>query len=128
MNILDIASTEKSPKIYGNIEDGYFEVTGRSLPEDSLEFYLPVREWLDELLQSNIPSIQVKLHIEYFNTSSSKFFMDVVRDLKSASATKNVSIQWIYDIDDYEMEQTGASFHELFGDIIELIPVRDEEF
>lgn len=40
--------TPKTPLIQMEYESGYFLISGRSIPENSIEFYRPLFEWLDE--------------------------------------------------------------------------------
>ena len=44
MDNLKIAGTDETPAVVLNIEKGIFEISGRSLPEDSPEFYNPLPE------------------------------------------------------------------------------------
>ena len=48
MEILNLEGTEDTPKIILDKKNGIFEISGRSLPEDSAEFYRPVLEWIEK--------------------------------------------------------------------------------
>jgi hypothetical protein len=47
MEILNLKGTEDTPTILLDKKNGIFEISGRSLPEDSAEFYKPVIEWIN---------------------------------------------------------------------------------
>jgi hypothetical protein len=53
MEIISLEGTEDTPKIILDSKNGIFEISGRSLPEDTAEFYQPVLEWLDKYAESN---------------------------------------------------------------------------
>ena len=42
----------KFPTIDFNPDSGVFEIFGRSLPENTIDFYSPVLEWIDEYKSS----------------------------------------------------------------------------
>ncbi len=46
--MLKIAETDETPKIIFDKVRQVFEVSGRSFPEDSVEFYTPVFQWLKQ--------------------------------------------------------------------------------
>lgn len=115
-----IKETHRTPLIKGSIEKGLIEITGKSLPEDARDFYLPFRDWLLDLFVSEVPKITVELELEYFNTATSKIIIDMLLSLEKLKDKKEITITWIYDEDDMEMEETGHDFEALLGDIITL--------
>ncbi len=42
MEIIKIEATPKTPMIYFDSEKGHIELRGRSIPENSLDFYIPM--------------------------------------------------------------------------------------
>ena len=48
MKTLTIEGTPKTPMVKFDGETGKIEIKGRSIPENSIEFYKPLVEWLDE--------------------------------------------------------------------------------
>ena len=48
MDRLYIKATENTPKIDFNPSLEQFELSGKSIPEDSVGFYNPVMDWLHE--------------------------------------------------------------------------------
>ena len=53
-------------------DKGLIEIKGRSIPENSVEFYRSVNNWLNEYAQGDMKPTKVRFQLEYFNTSSSK--------------------------------------------------------
>ena len=71
MAVLNIESTEDTPKVIFDPANNNFELSGRSLPEDAPSFYGPMLEWLDEYYGgSPLPSTIFDFKLEYFNTAS----------------------------------------------------------
>ena len=71
MDELIIEGTMKIPRICFNPESGTLEIQGRSIPEDAIEYYTPIIEWLNLYSENPKQSTELHLKFEYFNTSSS---------------------------------------------------------
>ncbi|MFZ6001936.1 MAG: DUF1987 domain-containing protein [Bacteroidota bacterium] len=110
MEILNLEGTEDTPKIILNKQNGIFEISGRSLPEDSAEFYRPVLEWIAEYGKAPNASTEFTFKLEYFNTASSKLILDVLSALEDI---KGMKILWYFHEDDEDMEEAGEEFSEL---------------
>ena len=59
-----------------------------------------------------------KFNLIYFNTASSKMILDIFMAIEGmVEDGKNVSVEWIYDEDDEDMEEVGNEFKLLFDQI-----------
>ncbi len=114
MSNLIINDSIKTPTVLFEIT-GILEIKGKSIPENSLEFYRPVFEWLDIYSQSPAPKTELKISLEYFNTSSSKCLLDILRRLETInlSGKSNVKVLWFYDADDEDMMEAGEDYQAL---------------
>lgn len=110
MQILKLEGTSDTPTIILDKVNGIFEISGRSLPEDSVEFYRPVLEWIAGYAMSPNPTTNFTFKLEYFNTSSSKLILDV---LSALEAIKGMNVEWCYQEEDEDMEEAGKEFAEL---------------
>jgi hypothetical protein len=110
MEILNLEGTADTPKIILDKGNGIFEISGRSLPEDSVEFYRPVLEWINAYAKAPNAKTFFSFKLEYFNTSSSKLILDVLSALEEI---KGMEIEWCYAEDDEDMEEAGKEFSEL---------------
>lgn len=110
MQILNLEGTEDTPKIILDKGNGIFEISGRSLPEDSAEFFQPVLDWIDEYKESPNGSTEFMFKLEYFNTASSKLILDVLSNLEDIEGT---TVVWYYHEDDEDMQEAGEEFSEL---------------
>jgi hypothetical protein len=110
MEILNLEGTADTPKIILNKDHSIFEISGRSLPEDSAEFYKPVLEWIAQYSKQPNSTTNFVFKLEYFNTSSSKLILDILSALEEIPGMK---IEWCYPENDEDMEEAGKEFSEL---------------
>lgn len=110
MDILNLEGTEDTPKIILDKKNGIMEISGRSLPEDSTEFYKPVLDWIESYAQDPNPTTIFVFKLEYFNTASSKLILDVLYALEDI---KGIKVQWHFHDEDEDMEEAGQEFSEL---------------
>ena len=78
-------------------ERGIFEISGRSLPEDSLSFYFPIQEWLDDYIRNPNDFTEFKFKLEYFNSSSTKQILKIIKKLMLIIENgKESQVSWYY--------------------------------
>jgi hypothetical protein len=124
MRNLIIEPTSKTPKIILNADVNVFEISGRSIPEDSVGFYRKVIDWIDDYAKNPNPKTNFKFQLEYFNTSSSKCLLDVFRRLEKMYKSGNqIEITWCYDADDEDMKETGEDYKALLEVPFELVSI-----
>lgn len=109
MNILKIEAGDDTPAIYLDKTNGIFEISGRSLPEDTVSFYTPVFEWIKAYAQVPNPSTDFTFKLDYFNTSSSKIILDMISLLGGIAGAR---IIWYSREDDEEVHDAGEEFSE----------------
>ncbi|WP_020527778.1 DUF1987 domain-containing protein [Flexithrix dorotheae] len=110
MNILNLEGTEDTPKILLDKENKVFELSGRSLPEDSAEFFQPVLDWLEQYKDNPNDNTPFLFKLEYFNTASSKLILDILSKLEEV---EGANVVWYFHEDDEDMEEAGEEFSEL---------------
>lgn len=123
---MKIERTSKTPEVLLDSEQGSITLIGRSIPENSIEFYAPVMEWIEKYSIDTKPQTQFNIHLEYFNTSSSKCILDILkklRNLDQAGKTKIV-VNWYYDEDDEDMLEAGEDYREIVNLYFNMIPVK----
>lgn len=82
MEKYSIDGTPKTPTISFDLGSGVLEIKGRSIPENSIEFYKPLVDALDKYAGSPKSATNVNIQLEYFNTSSSKCILDVFKKIQ----------------------------------------------
>lgn len=127
MELVNIEGTPKTPSIQMNPEKGEIVIKGRSIPENSIEFYKPVIEWLDKYATTGTTEkMVVNVQLEYFNTSSSKCILDVFKKLEGINKEKkNIVINWYYEEDDEDMLEAGEDYESIVKVPFKMIQIVD---
>jgi len=126
MEPLLIEGTQKTPAVKFNPDQGALEVKGRSIPENSIEFYKPLVDWLENYSENPAGKTIVNVHLEYFNTSSSKCILDVFKKLESIHKSNNeVLINWYYEEDDEDMLEAGEDYESIIRVPFKMIEIVD---
>ena len=77
MDKINIKKTKVSPEINLDPDSGIAEIVGESYPENSVSFYQPLMDWLDNAIGDKI-NLEFNFKLDYFNTSSSKCIIDKI--------------------------------------------------
>ena len=108
MQKLYIESTQLTPEINFSPDENIFIIKGTSSPEDVRALYYPVIEWIkifvDDIIEGELPQfsssnpVRFKTDLDYFNSSSAKFLLDIFTELKRLSLKDiKVLVEWYYD-------------------------------
>lgn len=128
MKKLIINNTPKTPGICFDGELGQLEITGISVPENSLEFYEPIIDWIREYIKSPAKETVVELNFTFLNTSSLQCLYDLLNTLSSAhNSSTTLKVLWYYIADDIDMKEIGEDYIEALSLPIRLIEVQDVE-
>lgn len=126
MEPLLIEGTPKTPSIRFEADQGLIEIKGRSIPENSIEFYKPLVDWLDKYAEGPGALTKVNIQLEYFNTSSSKCILDVFKKLEAIHKAKHeVIINWYYEEDDEDMLEAGEDYESIIRVPFKMIEIVD---
>ncbi len=126
MEPLTIEGTAKTPNVKFEGDQGFIEIKGRSIPENSIEFYKPLVDWLEEYGKGRAALTKVNIQLEYFNTSSSKCILDVFKKLEAIYKAKNeVIINWYYEEDDEDMLEAGEDYESIIRVPFKMIEIVD---
>ena len=124
METIKIEGTSKTPSVNFDATTGVCLIKGRSIPENSIEFYKPIIEWFDKYINTPAKLTKVDIQLEYFNTSSSKCILDVFKKLEAIHKSGNdVIINWYYDEDDEDMLEAGEDYQSIIK-----VPFKMHEF
>ena len=125
MDNYTLTPTPKTPRLYFEANSGDFEISGRSIPENSTEFYRPLLEWLDEYAKNPQSKTRLNVNLEYFNTSSSKCLVEILRKLEKVNEQNDVKVYWHYEEEDEDMMESGEDFRKILKLPIELVIVEE---
>ena len=121
MDALIIESTEDTPEVVLNPKENNFILSERSLPENAIDFYQKIFNWLNDYKNTpnNITKFTFKL--DYFNTASAKQITKILLFLEDLAKNNKVNVEWFYQKDDIDMKSSGARFAKLIKVNITLI-------
>ncbi len=122
MENLIIPETDFTPRVSFILESGYLELSGVSRPEDVAGFYEDPLHWLEKLEESilnrsefkyDLSELNLVLKLLYFNSSSSKYLIMMLRHIKNMmDAGIRVKIDWYFEEGDDKMKEDGEDLAE----------------
>jgi len=126
MDSIIIEGTPKTPSINFDATSGKIEIKGRSIPENSIEFYKPLVDWLETYATAPLANTVVNIQLEYFNTSSSKCILDIFKKLGNIAKTGNaIIINWYYEEDDEDMLEAGEDYQSIIKVPFKMIEIEE---
>lgn len=106
LNRLYIKGTSKTPEV--DFSPGVIEISGRSIPEDSVAFYQPLVRWIETYVVNPEKFTKVNFRIEYINSGSNRFVYAILKMLDECyKQGHNISITWYYEEDDDTIKGLG---------------------
>jgi len=125
MENLFIQGTQHTPEVDFR-EDGSLLIRGRSIPENSLAFFQDIYNWLDVYAAKPNDVTEIGFQLDYFNTSSSKCILDVLKKLEKIHTSGNkVFVKWYYDEEDDDMLESGEDYQDLIDINFDFIVLED---
>jgi hypothetical protein len=118
-----------SPSVNLNAATGKCSISGESYLEEPYEFYKKISVWFWEYVKAGGKNIVLDLKFNYFNTSSSRALLEMLRVLRDLhhSGTE-VTVNWYYpNPDDDEILMEGEDFRDECGLEINMIEYELEE-
>jgi len=124
-DLMTIEGTPKTPSITLDAQKGVVEIKGRSIPENAVDFFQPVYEWIDKYTLEPLTQTTVNLKLEYFNTSSSKCILTILKKFEKLDRENQskITINWYYEEDDEDMLEAGEDFDVIIQIPFKMIPM-----
>jgi hypothetical protein len=111
MESLSIIGTSLTPLILFNPLIGVMEIKGRSIPDNSDDFWMPILNWFESYLIEPAQKTVFKIDLEYFNISSSKRILFLLYKLNElAERGFDVCVEWNYKKEDADMYEVGQDY------------------
>jgi hypothetical protein len=111
MNNIIIDPTNLTPAVRFS-EEGSLAIAGKSLPENTVNFYKPLIEWAGHL---SAEEVNLEINLEYLNSASTKNLMDLLRVLDINSQIKTLYVHWYYEADDEDILESGRIFEDFLA-------------
>ena len=115
MQKFELKETATTPYVMLNAIDGVIKIEGRSIPENVIDFYQPIINWIENYTKNPLDKTVVEFKLEYFNTSSSKRIFDIMKKVETITNQegKVVVINWYYEEDDEDIYFAGNDYKAL---------------
>lgn len=117
-----IEKTSKTPRIELKYSSGEISLTGRSLPENATRVYEPVLNWVSNYVIQPQPVTNLRLNVEYFNTSSSLWISKIVKTLTRINNPDYRLMVHIYiPLEEYDDMKQSADIRDSFTPITDIL-------
>lgn len=123
MESIKLEGTPKTPTVEFSANKGVLLLKGRSIPENSIEFYKPLINWIENYSTSAPSKTVLNVQLEYFNTSSSKCLLDIFKRLERVG--DSATINWYYEEDDEDMLEAGEDYDAIIDIPFKMIEVEE---
>jgi len=122
MENLHIEKTKYTMEVNFSVDTGILEMAGSSYPENALDFFGPVINWIKDYISQVNQQIVLNIRLNYLNTSSTKCILDIFEILNQYyNNNGKVQVNWYYAEDDEDIMETGEELGEDFEFPIEFI-------
>lgn len=112
--LITIPATEDTPAIKLDAAKGQIEISGKALPEDSLAFFKPVYEWLNEYYQSPLDTTELHLRLDYINSASTRHLFNIISGMQDLiDKQKNAKVIWHCKSSDEMMKTKGEELQSI---------------
>lgn len=108
MSKFHIGSGNRTPKIDFDSDLNYFLIEGRSLPENTQQFYESAISWIKNYKPKAGTTILLEMKFTYINSSSLIALLSIVLNLKKhTNRNCALNIKWFYEEDDEDLLLAG---------------------
>ena len=122
IKIIIIEQTSKTPRIELNHLTGEIDFFGKSIPENANKVYEPVYNWVAEYILNARSTTNVRLNLEYFNTSTSLWLVKILKLLvRIKEADYSLILHLYLEEEDYDAIEEFGDIMDAFAPITELL-------
>ncbi|MEX0988153.1 MAG: DUF1987 domain-containing protein [Bacteroidales bacterium] len=122
MDNIYLKKTFNSPEIEFHAETGKLNIEGRSIPEDPGEFFDKLISWMKEYFQHPPEKTVMNIKLEYINSGSSKYMLELLRILKvNHELGRDVLVKWYFEEGDESIEELGQHYEQTMQIPFEII-------
>lgn len=124
-----IDPTSVTPYVMLDTAAELFEIKGRSSPEVSINFYSPIYDYLENAkVNSSGGDFTANFALEYFNTSSTKCLLGILKRLANFQEKgKTVVVNWYYEEDDEDVLEIGEDLSYFVDIEFNFVPIESDE-
>jgi hypothetical protein len=109
MKNLTIESTNSTPEVKFSTE-GRLLIVGRSLPENTVNFYKPLIDWA---VSFEAREVTFDINLEYLNSGSTKKLLELLKVFDANNHIETFYVDWHFDQDDEDILENAHIFEEI---------------
>ena len=99
-------------------------IEGRSIPEDAPVFFEKVVDWIERYVTTPNDITRVDISLEYLNSGTSKFVLQILRRLKTLAINPySLIINWYFEEGDDDIQERGEYYASILGLRINFIEI-----
>jgi len=107
----EIQETEETPGVILDKQEGIFNFSGKSLPEDANEYFSGIISWFRDYSNEPDNETELSFKMDYFNSSTARKFVEIFIILEDlVSKGYPVKVKWYFLKNDRMMEDRGREF------------------
>ncbi|HMN04908.1 MAG TPA: DUF1987 domain-containing protein [Flavobacteriales bacterium] len=120
---IHLSPTDTTPEVLFDPVAGVLELEGCSIHENPEAFFRPLLDGVEKYIGQPAPHTVIKVALEYFNSSSSKYLLDLLKimDRLYGSDKGTVEMQWFHAPDDLDLKEAGQDYGTLLDMPVKLI-------
>jgi hypothetical protein len=107
-----ISPTRSTPEVILDPK-GTIKITGRLIPEDAIDFFNPIEEWINEYFCNPADITYVEICLEYINSAGSVYLLEIIHKITHVHLKNNKGrfiINWYYKNEDEDILEKGTLF------------------
>jgi hypothetical protein len=107
-----ISPTKSTPEVILDPQ-GIIKMTGRLTPENVVDFFNPIEEWIDEYFCNPADKTCIEICLEYINSAGTKYLLAMLNKIVNIhlkKSTEKFIINWYYCAEDEDTLEKGKLF------------------
>ena len=114
MDPIYIEGTNRTPFVSLD-PTGKFKIRGRSIHENPSKFFDPIVEWIKLYLTLRQNKIIFDIELEYFNSGSTRYILEILRLLRESSEENALMVNWYYEEGDDDLLERGQYYESILN-------------
>lgn len=94
---------------------GKFKISGRSIHENPSIFFEPLIAWVENFITRTQGTIIFDIELEYFNSISSRYILELLRLLMENKNDSELIINWYFEDGDDDLLERGQYYESILN-------------
>jgi hypothetical protein len=94
---------------------GKLKIRGRSIHENPSDFFKPLIAWVEKFIAGTQGTIIFDIELEYFNSSSSRYILELLRLLMENKKDTELIINWYFEEGDDDLLERGQYYESILN-------------